>query len=504
MTKTKKEGQVFTPPSIVKEILNRIGFVGTNCLTKKIIEPSFGNGAFLIEILDRIISFAQENNISDKVISKIISENVWGIEKDPDLYQEAVEKIQELYKTKGLNIELPHLICGDTIVDYPQLQGVFDFVVGNPPYVRIHNIDSDVRTALNSLKFCKGNTDLYIAFFEIGLLLLNHTGRLGYITPNSFLRNSSQRKFRNYLLDNHLISYIHNFKQHQVFDDALVYACICGLDKQGSNLEFYYGEGADLSVPKETLSVAAVKELFSDRGWCLGKSTMQWITDLKKRPHSIQEFATVQNAISTNADGLYTGNAYLDKNGTKSYVGRHTDPRKLVYFNGHQIESDILHRCVKCSTYSGDIKNHYILYPYKKTESGVIPIDETTLKTSYPLAYNYLLKHKAILEVRDMDRNTPWYAFARNQGLAKMDNPKLVFKHINPVDADKIDVHALPPDVVVYAGLFVTCDKIEDLYRVKNILESKDFARWCGIVGQTKAGGYAAIGSKDVKDFRFD
>lgn len=52
---------------------------------------------------------------------------------------------------------------------FDDLQNQFDLVVGNPPYVRIHNIEVN----LQGFTFCQqGMSDLYIAFYEIGLKLL--------------------------------------------------------------------------------------------------------------------------------------------------------------------------------------------------------------------------------------------------------------------------------------------------------------------------------------------
>ena len=77
----------------------------------------------------------------------------------------------------------------------------------NPPYVRIHNIESEYRNLVKHFRFADGTTDLYIVFYDIGIQMLKpNSGKLGYISPNSFLRNTSQKKFRNYLIDNQLLS----------------------------------------------------------------------------------------------------------------------------------------------------------------------------------------------------------------------------------------------------------------------------------------------------------
>ena len=49
--------------------------------------------------------------------------------------------------------------------------GQMDFVVGNPPYVRVHNLEEDY-DEVKSFRFAEGGmTDLYLAFYELGLRL---------------------------------------------------------------------------------------------------------------------------------------------------------------------------------------------------------------------------------------------------------------------------------------------------------------------------------------------
>ncbi|MEO0172793.1 MAG: Eco57I restriction-modification methylase domain-containing protein [candidate division WOR-3 bacterium] len=63
----------------------------------------------------------------------------------------------------------------------------FQSVVGNPPYVRIQNLDDDTRNLIKKhWKLIKGDTDIFIPFIELGIELIDENGKLGYITPNSY------------------------------------------------------------------------------------------------------------------------------------------------------------------------------------------------------------------------------------------------------------------------------------------------------------------------------
>ena len=72
MTDKKKEGQYMTPDGIVSMILNNIGYTENHVLTRKIMEPSFGDGAFLINIVQRIISEGTKIGLSKQQITDIM------------------------------------------------------------------------------------------------------------------------------------------------------------------------------------------------------------------------------------------------------------------------------------------------------------------------------------------------------------------------------------------------------------------------------------------------
>ena len=66
--------QVFTPYNIVVEILNQVGYI-EKLYGKKVLENSCGDGAFLVEIVDRyIIDCLKQNFSKDKII--------YGLEND--------------------------------------------------------------------------------------------------------------------------------------------------------------------------------------------------------------------------------------------------------------------------------------------------------------------------------------------------------------------------------------------------------------------------------------
>ena len=77
--KKKEQGQYMTPNKIVEIILKNIEY--KDVLNKTIMEPSFGEGVFLLNILEKIIEKSREKNLSNETIIKIIKNNIYGIRR---------------------------------------------------------------------------------------------------------------------------------------------------------------------------------------------------------------------------------------------------------------------------------------------------------------------------------------------------------------------------------------------------------------------------------------
>src|SRR3989337_2008207 len=94
------------------------------------------------------------------------------------------------------------------------LQGGFDVVIGNPPYVMLQNLETDYvfDYALKKFNSAKYKIDTYQLFIEQSIKLLKDGGLLGFITPNTFLKNIHSEPLRKFILDNSIINEILLFK----------------------------------------------------------------------------------------------------------------------------------------------------------------------------------------------------------------------------------------------------------------------------------------------------
>lgn len=498
--KKKEQGQYMTPNKIVEIILKNIEY--KDVLNKTIMEPSFGEGVFLLNILEKIIEKSREKNLSNETIIKIIKNNIYGIEKDKILYEKTIDslnsKLEEYHISK---IDwTKNLLCGDTLLLYYQFENKFDYVVGNPPFVRIHNISNEYRTVFDDFQFIDGMIDLYILFYEIGIKMLNTTGTLGFITPNSFLKNTSQQNFRNYLIKNKHLSHLYDFKTSKIFSDANTYTCICILDKNIKNTSdiIYKEYNMYHTTLTEHFTYEEFEKNFMNKAWNLcAKENLQFLEKNEKCKKKIKNIATVQNGITTNKDDVFIHKVFLDKELTIPFNNKN---QSVVYFQDKdkeiiEIESDILKQCVKISKYNGMLDNTYIIFPYKTN----IAIDEDELMKKFPKTYSYLQKHYDELLKRDIEKTSAWYLFGRSQGLKNCNQKKLIFKHIINKQEPQITTYLLDENTVCYSGIYTTTD--ENIEELKKIYESKDFSRYCSLVGKDMNGGYISVSSKMIKEY---
>ncbi len=98
----------------------------------------------------------------------------------------------------------------------------FDAVIGNPPYVLAQSLDSERVFNIFATTFAvaKYKIDTYHLFVERGILLTNVGGMLGYIVPNTFVRNQHALELRKLVLS-HSVPRILRLFDYNVFSASV-------------------------------------------------------------------------------------------------------------------------------------------------------------------------------------------------------------------------------------------------------------------------------------------
>jgi len=262
--KKKREGIFYTPRFVVefmmKQIFNEFISSNTDFRKLKFLDAACGSGSFLIKIFDYIsnaILKQQSNGVTSEELPnlfyeekvKIIEENIFGVDQDPKAVE--IAKLNLFLKIAEKKRALPTLRdkikCGNSIIEdrdvdykkafgwrkeFPEVvtDGLFDVIVGNPPYIR-HEELSSIKPYLESNYSVYASTaDLYVYFLEKALTLLRNDGILCFIISNKWLKASYGSNVRKFLSEYWIESLI-DFGDIQIFDGATTYPCIIFIKK---------------------------------------------------------------------------------------------------------------------------------------------------------------------------------------------------------------------------------------------------------------------------------
>ena len=156
----------------------------------------------------------------------------------------------------------------------------FDIVIGNPPYIRNHNLSVRERAALKNQfgNFYTGGADISTYFYKRAAELLRRGGIATYISTNKFLRVAYGKKLRHFLTTEMSLKALLDFGSIAVFD-AAVDTCIVLLENQKPSPTHTF----HAATLRKALETFIVKEEFqtqsfpmkvshlSDAGWTLAQ-----------------------------------------------------------------------------------------------------------------------------------------------------------------------------------------------------------------------------------------
>lgn len=457
--KVKDLGQVFTPVPIVKDVLDAAGYQGENILKKHVIDNSCGDGAFLIEIINRYIHVYEETYHTLNGVEKELKKYIHGIELDFEIWKACRKNLTEFMKIKGLkNIKFD--ILNEDSLKVEKYNQKMDFVLGNPPYVRVHNLDKQYQE-LKKYSFCEsGMTDLYIAFYEIGLRMLKPNGILCYITPNSFYNSLAGNKLRKYIKESQTMELIMDVGHYQPFN-VTTYTTICKI-VNGSRFHTckYYKYDIKSGRPKFICDIK-YEDLFVDGNMILSSDNSKF--------HSILTYQNKTNPKVLVKNGFATLN-------DKIFI------QKNFPFKGNQID------VIKGS--SGEWKK--CIYPYD--ENGkIIPFDQLEKEVQ-----KYFDQHKKDLIKEKSKKDALWYAFGRTQAINDVKYNKYAI-NTTIKDVKSIKLNKVKSGQGMYSCLYLLTEVPYE--KLKEIICSEKFIEYLRILNKCKSGGYFTYSSKDLAKF---
>ncbi len=193
-TGEESRGAIFTRREVVDFILDLVGYTQDKPLHEmRILEPSFGGGDFLLPIIGRLLNAWRRRKGAGTVLDDL-SGALYAVELHRDTFDKTRAEILSLLKREGVEESvgktlMSHWLCQGDFLLTP-LDSQFDFIVGNPPYVRQELIPERLITEYRKrFKTMYDRADIYIPFIEKSLSLLGTAGVLGFICSDRWMKN---------------------------------------------------------------------------------------------------------------------------------------------------------------------------------------------------------------------------------------------------------------------------------------------------------------------------
>jgi len=188
----EKSGVVYTRAWVVDLILDLVGYHPTLDLAKTLaVEPAAGDGAFLVAIARRLVASCRIHGRSLVDAER----SLMGYELDEESAMSARKAVANALlavavdPAQAKDVARSWVRTGDYLLDAHQLPRA-DFVIGNPPYIRLEDIPSPVATAYRSAyRTMRGRADIYVAFYEAALRQLKPDGVCGLICADRWMLN---------------------------------------------------------------------------------------------------------------------------------------------------------------------------------------------------------------------------------------------------------------------------------------------------------------------------
>jgi len=556
---------VTTPTFIINDILwNTVlqkckGKTDKEILKLKFADIACGSGAFLLELFqllnDILIDYYLkidktkliQTNINTyklpfKIKRELLLNCVYGVDKDYNAVEAAKfglllklledENTSSTNKSKPVLPDLsPNIFFGNSLLNPTQVEKKnqteinpfdfskllsFDVIIGNPPYMKSEDMKNITPLELPLYKINYTSAykqfDKYFLFLEQGINLLNDDGILGYIVPSKFTKVGAGKKLREELSTKGYLHSIVSFGANQVFADKTTYTCLLILNKTPQKT-FQYAEVKSLKSWKvrepEAVKYASKKTKELDNEvWVLVPPELtnayNKIVAQSSKLIDLVGSENIFNGIQTSANDIYifiptredVKHYHFSKKGIDYKIEKAiTKP----YFQTSSGEDNL-------NTYRTFKPNARVIYPYQNTKKGVEIISLTDIQKKYPLTFDYLQKHKAILNNPKRDikpvpaTKDEWHRFGRQQGLNISDKKeKIILGVLSSGDKYAIDNFGT---LFTSGGTAGYCaitmpDKFDySTYYIQAILNSK-YVEWFVILtGEVFRGSYFARGTK--------
>lgn len=421
-------GAVFTRREVVDFVLDLAGYTADQPLhEKRVLEPSFGAGDFLLPIIERLLSAWRAARPNGSAFEEL-GDAIRAVELHHDTFRNTYAAVVELLKREGMKANTARALTdrwlsqGDFLL--APLEGEFNFVVGNPPYVRQELIPAPL-LAEYRIRFetIYDRADIYIPFIERSLKVLSEGGMLGFICADRWMKNRYGGPLRSLVSESfHLKIYVDMVDTPAFHSDVIAYPAITIISRETP--------GATRIAHRPTIDRATLVKLAD-----LLRSTV-----LPKKIGPVRELARVTNGtepwLLESSDQMALIRRLedcfpvLEEVGCKVGIGVATGADKAFIgdFEALDVEPDRkLPLVTTKDIMSGEVRwqGQGVINPFAES-GGLVNLDD------YPRLRRYLENRREVIAGRHCAKKTPanWYRTIDRITPSLVAKPKLLIPDI--------------------------------------------------------------------------
>jgi len=427
-----------------------------------------------------------------------------------------LQKFKELKETFGdgkLIKSLEDIILAAILKNYVK----YDFVVGNPPYVRVQMLQKEAKEVYNQLyESAFGSYDLYCLFIERGIHWLVEKGKFGYITSNQFMMTDYGERITKIIINNTTIEQILDFRDTGVFRDATNYPAIILFkkisdEKARVKAKFRYirvkqKEMADRALLNEIIEKLHQDEYYSEefdiyyylqkdvspKYWSIIPPNEKGIfkkLQSSKFIHLKDVASAIFQGIRTSSNNIYVGKVdstvsnfvcqFVPSGEQKTYLIESALLRKFL--QGKEIKRWQL-------KWSG----LHLLHPYLNFDGDTKLCAEKYFKEKLPKTWDFLLEHREYLKNREkgkMENRTDWYGYIYPKNLEKFESQKIIAADISNKNAFVLDTNGEWYFTGGY-GILIKEDLKDEIKYILGLLNSKVLEFYFKQMATIKQGGF--------------
>jgi hypothetical protein len=421
-------GAIFTRAEVVDFILDLAGYTEDQPLhEKRLLEPSFGGGDFLLPIIKRLLAAWRAVRPHSSALDDLANA-IRAVELHHSTFHRTRTAVIAALRQNGIAANAATALAnfwlsqGDFL--RAPLDGQFDFVVGNPPYVRQELIPAPLLAEYrNRYTTMYDRADIYIPFIERSLSVLSDGGTLGFICADRWMKNRYGGPLRSLVANKfHMKAYVDMVDTPAFHSDVVAYPAITIISREAP--------GATRIAHRPAIDRATLTTLAS----------LLTVAELPKESGSVRELAGVANgsepwllesadqmALIRRLEGAFPS---LEEAGAKVGIGVATGADKAFIgdFEALDVEPDRkLPLVTTKDIMTGEVKwrGQGVINPFAEP-GGLVDLRE------YPRLRRYLEARREAIAGRHCAQKIPanWYRTIDRITPALAARPKLLIPDI--------------------------------------------------------------------------